>query len=402
MFRRNNLAKQVENFSTLMRAETVDIETAQKAASDVMEAAQGSNIQQLDDAVARLAAVVPDLKISRAALLTITCGALVEQGATMEPIAQPGLARFSEAVQQAIPFVEACITEAAAHPHEHEQAPDAESDDEKAEGNDAEEAIAHFGERVSEQLPDAAQAFASLEWLSTAALAIYSRSKALRKQLKDDAPLVQAIARLAELGIELPCFHEMISILDDEQLVALHPALARGYIIRIGGIGDNFQLHTLLADALIGNTEQGWLPGERPSPMVAALAKDAPIEDPDDLPTAIGSFNLWNWTGLRADGSLPGEGEGQGTGSEHWIWNEGVPADIVPFQGTRVVLIGPPPYARSWNSGRFFPAMVGEMEVIRHLSAEEARDWLNRLASAPKPEPTERSISESDSADIEF
>lgn len=402
MFRRNNLAKQVEHLIAIMRAETVDIETAQKGAGDVMQAARGSNAQQLDDAVTRLAALVPDLKLGRAALLAITCGALVEQGANMEPIAQPGLARFSEAVQQAIPFVEACIAEAVAHPHQHEQAPDAESDGEESEGNDAEEAIAHFGEQVSERLPDAAQAFGSLEWLSTVALAIYSRSKALRKQLKDDTPLVQAIARLAERGIELPCFHEMVSILDDEQLIALHPALARGYLIRIAGIGNNFQLHTLLADALIGTIEQGWLPGERPSPRVAALAKDAPIENPDTLPTAVGSFNLWNWTGLRADGSLPGGDEGQATGSEHWIWNEGIPADIVPFQGTRVVLIGPPPYARSWNSGRFFPAMVGEMEVIRHLSAEEARDWINRLASAPKPTPTGRYISASDIEDIEF
>lgn len=402
MFRRNTLGKQVDQLITLMRADTVEFEAAQKLAGDVLKAARGSNVQQLNDAVSRIAALVPDLKLSRAALLAITCGALVEQGANTEPMAQPALARFAEAVPQAIPFVEACIAEAAANPPQHNQESGAESDEEEAEGNDAEEAIAHYGEQVSERLPDAAQAFGSLQWLSTAALAILSRSKALRAQFKANGDLVQAIARLAELGLELPCFHEMVSILDDEELVALHPALARGYLIRIAGIGNNFQLHTLLADALIGNSEQGWLPGERPSPRVAALAKDAPIEHPDKLPTAVGAFNLWNWTGLRTDGSLPGGDEGQATDSEHWIWNEGIPADIVPFHGTRVVLIGPPPYARSWNSGRFFPAMVGELEVIRHLTADEARDWLNRLASAPKPTPTGRYIAADDIEETEF
>jgi hypothetical protein len=401
MFGRNRLMKQVDDLARLLGADTVEYEAAQKAANDVMKAARGANVQQLNDAEIRLASLVPDLKLGRAALVAITCGALVERGASMEPLAVPALTRFSEAVRDGLPFLEACLAEAAANPPRHEKESGAESDEEESEENDAEEAIAHFAGQVSERMPDSAQAFSSMEWLSTAALAMLSRSKVLRAQLKADTPLVQAIGRWDELGLPLPCFHEMLLILDDEQIVVLHPELARGYIIRIAGIGNNFQLHTLLADTLIGDTAQGWLPGERPSQQVVALAKDALITDPDKLPTAHGAFNLWNWTGLGATGSLPGGDEGQATGSAHWIWNEGVPADIVPFQGTRVILIGPPPYARAWNSGRFFPAMVGELEVLRQLSAEEARDWLDRLASAPKPEASERYISADDIEDVE-
>ena len=375
-----NLMKQVDDLIELMRADTVEFEAAQQAASKIAEMAKDADVEMLDDAVARLAALIPELKIIRAGLIAITCGALVEEGASAEPVAEPVLTRFSEAAQRTAPFVEACLAEATAA-----QASDGEESDEL----DAEEAIERFGERVSERMPDAAQAIGALEWLSAATLTILARSKVLRQQVNSDVPLVQAIAYLADLGFELPCFHEMLSMLDDEELVVLHPGLARGYIIRIAGIGDNFQLHTLLADALIGDPEQGWLPGERPSPEVAALAKDAPIADSDEPPIAYGAFNLWNWTGLSADSSLP---EGH-AGSDHWIWNEGVPADIVPFQGTRVILIGPPPYARSWNSGRFFPAIPGELEVVRHMSADEVRDWLDRLASAPRPTPEGRDIS---------
>ncbi len=390
MFRRNILRKRVDNLIALMRADTVDGEAAHKSAQGITEAATGASIQQLDDAVARLAALLPGIAIQRAGLLALVCGALVELGAHMEPLAGPALTRFSEAVQHALPFVEACSAEAAAcnSPGENE------SDD-----LDTEEAIERFGPQVAERMPDASQAFASLDLLSTAALAVLSRSKALRKQAQADIPLVQAIARFAEVGMELPCDHEMLSLLDDEQVIVLHPALARGYVIRIAGIGNNFQLHTLLADALIGDPGQGWLPGQRPSPQVAALAKDAPISDLDDLPTAHGTFNLWNWTALRADGTLP---EGQTDGSEHWIWNEGIPADIVPFQGTRVILLGPPPYPRSWGSGRLFPDMVGELEVHRHLSPEEVRSWLDRIASAPKPTPTGHKITADDVKAIGF
>ena len=50
-----------------------------------------------------------------------------------------------------------------------------------------------------------------------------------------------------------------------------------------------------------------------------------------------------------------------------------------------MILVGPPPYARSWNAGRFFTDMNGELEVVRQLSGDETRDWLARLAAAPRP-----------------
>jgi hypothetical protein len=72
------------------------------------------------------------------------------------------------------------------------------------------------------------------------------------------------------------------------------------------------------------------------------------------------------------------------SGSSHWIWNEGVPADIPPFEGERVVLLGPPPYPRSWTAGRRFPFMVGDLRVERVLARGEVRDLLGRItASVP-------------------
>jgi hypothetical protein len=387
MFGSNDVGKEADRLLALLSASQVDQAAAQQAANDLLRAAKRASVQQRDGVITRFASAIPGMRLGRAALLAIAGGALVEQGADFAPIAEPVFLRFAEAVQGGLPFVEACRAEASNTPGDSSEG-----------AHSTEEVIKAFGQQVSERLPDAAQAFGSLEWLTSAALAMLCRSKPLRRQLRADGPLVQAIARFDALGFPLPCFREMVAILDDEQVVVLHPALARGYIIRIAGIGDNFQLHTLLADALIGNVDEGWLPGERPSTEVAALAKDMPFSAGDNLPTAYGAFNLWNWTGLLADGTLP---QVKTAGSEHWIWNEGLPADIVRFQGTRVILIGPAPYSRSWNSVRFFPPMVGELEVLRQLRADEARGWLDRVARAPKPDVATRKVTASDVEAIE-
>jgi hypothetical protein len=68
--------------------------------------------------------------------------------------------------------------------------------------------------------------------------------------------------------------------------------------------------------------------------------------------------------------------------SSHWIWNEGVPADIPPFEGERVVLLGPPPYPRSWTAGRRFPSMVGDLRVEHVLTRGEVRDLLGRITAS--------------------
>ena len=170
----------------------------------------------------------------------------------------------------------------------------------------------------------------------------------------------------------------MLRVLDDEPLLVLHPGTRRGYRVRCGGIADNFQLHTLLAGALIGAPDQGWLPGERPDPRVLAAARDQPVAP--DARIAQGSFNLWAWRGWRPDGTFPEVPQG----TEFWIWNEGMPADIPLFDGVRVVLLGPQPYPRSWNADRCFEGLHAYLNVEETLDAGAVQRWLDRIAAAPR------------------
>lgn len=380
----NDLTAHMERFLERIRSETLTMSEVYQSGRELIAAAKRANTQQLNDVVAQLAALIPSIGLARAGLIALISGALVEEGANMAPMAQPTLARYAEALQGAIPFIEACDTEAASG---------ALAGDGDLGKLGREEFIMRIAPRVRQSMPRGMSAFAALKTLNTAALAVLSRSKALRRQTRADGAMARTSARLAELGFEQPCLYKMLSILDDEEFVVLHPQLARGYVIRIAGIGDNFQLHTLLEGALIGDVAQGWLPGERPSPRSLALSAGAPITDPNNLPTTVGALNLWNWTGLRADGSLE---EGLHGGTEHWIWNEGIPEDIVPYRGTRVILLGQPPYRRSWFAGRFFTAMVGELEVLRRMPADEAQAWLADLARAPKPTLASRNVTAAD------
>ena len=93
-----------------------------------------------------------------------------------------------------------------------------------------------------------------------------------------------------------------------------------------------------------------------------------------------GAWNLYNWQALRPDLTLPGMEDG----TTHWIWGEGSPEDIATFEGHRVVLLGPPSYQRSWTSQRMFAGLPADLSVERKLNKEEVRQWLRRLAAAPR------------------
>ncbi|MEV5085735.1 hypothetical protein AB0K74_45955, partial [Streptomyces sp. NPDC056159] len=114
----------------------------------------------------------------------------------------------------------------------------------------------------------------------------------------------------------------LAAVLDDEPLVVLDPRARWGYALTMSGIGDNGQLHILLADRLVGDPGQGLVAGDRPArSWVEAGTSGDPYLGPDN--PAIRCFRLF---------------DGQGT----YISPEGRPADIEPLDGTRVLVLHPP------------------------------------------------------------
>ncbi|MGW1809978.1 hypothetical protein [Streptomyces sp. NPDC002078] len=204
-----------------------------------------------------------------------------------------------------------------------------------------------------------ALAWCSVEEWQPSALAVLCRSAEVRHL--HASTLLPTCRELAALERhDLKCLAYALAVLDDEPLVVLHRPTGSGFEVRIGGIGDNFQLHTLLAHVLVGG---GHVPGTAPSAESVRLATDPEPARERTEAVATGAFEL-----LAPDGKR--------------IWNEGLPADIPVVEGHRLLVLDEPLYQRSWNADRFFPHLPGTAKLTRVLSDDEARTWFARTSSA--------------------
>jgi hypothetical protein len=228
--------------------------------------------------------------------------------------------------------------------------------------------------------PEEAELALAFSNIALATIALLSRSPENRAVARRDCEHLDRARELANERMapgNAKFLSKMLHVLDGESLLVLHPASVRGFDVAITGIADNFQLHTLLAAALIPLG----LPGKPPAQAIVSCARG---EGPQCLTMGSdGVFNLHHWTALGGDGKLP-EGQDART-SAHWIWNEGVPADIRLFEGRRIVLLAPPPYERHWNTNRLFDAMPASAAVARTLEAHEVAGWIEKLSKAPRP-----------------
>jgi hypothetical protein len=225
--------------------------------------------------------------------------------------------------------------------------------------------------------PEERGTLAKLPFFSDPLCAIMERSKQVRQPVREDCAFCQDIWAFREQGDDTPALlSKLLIVLDDVDLLVLHPQTQRGYSVRIAGICHNFQLHTLLADALIGDPAQGLLAGPRPDPRAVAMAKDQPF-DPK-APPAQASFHLQTWHAIRPDGS-------HDAGSmAHVLWHEGTPADTPSVEGMRIVVLSPVTLPRSWRAPRDWTEMAGELEIRQKLSPEQVNSILHMLAARPR------------------
>ncbi|MFE7332256.1 hypothetical protein ACFU8W_46845 [Streptomyces sp. NPDC057565] len=202
-----------------------------------------------------------------------------------------------------------------------------------------------------------ALAWCSVEEWQPPALAVLCRSAKVRH--RHASAILPACRDLAALERhDLKCLAYALAVLDDEPLMVLHRPTGTGFEVRIGGIGDNFQLHTLLAHVLVGG---GHVPGSMPSAESVRLATDPEPAQGRTQTVATGAFEL-----LAPDGKR--------------IWNEGLPDDIPVVEGCRLLVLDEPTYQRSWNADRFFPQLPGTAELTRVLTTDESRTWFARTS----------------------
>lgn len=198
--------------------------------------------------------------------------------------------------------------------------------------------------------PKAEAWFAGDGWLQP--VLYLCQNKQVRAILPRREELTAAAAAADEDLVNAHWLYGLLLVLDDERFVVLDRESGNGWRCTMSGIGDNFQLHTLLAASLA--EQVGVTP---PTDVELAAATTGEMQPEGGI---SGQFNL-----VAADGT--------------WIWNEGRPTDIPRHDGTRVVVLDAPSYARSWNAGRPYPKMLPTLTVDEQLSADEAADWLSSV-----------------------
>jgi hypothetical protein len=389
----------IESFIDAVKGEQAWVEELNDHSHKLAKLYSTATAREVNDSLGRFASLFPEVPLVALGHVAITCGSLVERGGDPEIAGPALLKRLTRVNETATDFYHRCRARAEADAEliEKLRAEVAENAGDEVDANELTAAAIiddhvasqgwqnlaqRFGPELFKPQPASVLGHMAEEFFRLGLIAHLSRSKGLRQAARARPQLLEQTLKADEAA----CTHRsflatLLQVLDDEPLLVVHVEQRKGFDIRIAGIADNFQLHTLLAGAIIGSPAKGMVTGEAPSKRAVAECRDSAVGRGGG-DNVTGAFNLWNWGGLQPDGRLP---DGQTEGSNHWIWNEGCPADIVPFEGRRVVLLGPPPYERYWRAGRAFHGMVGELTVERRLSEAEVVDWLNRLTCAANP-----------------
>lgn len=239
------LSEAVNHLMAVVEARSPDIPALQHVVRTIVQQGELVTQPERETALERMIVLFAQVKLyPPAALIALGCGALIEQGANPAIASAAILERTHEALQRAPAFGLACQNEARRHP--------GESDPE-----DIDACVKRYGQQLIQELPEEARAWFALQPLCTAALAVLMRVPHMRASMRQDPAFLAALAACPATYSSIDCVRDVLEVLDNEELIVLHLAFQRGYRIRISGIGTNFQLHTLLADALIGDTTQG-------------------------------------------------------------------------------------------------------------------------------------------------
>ncbi|WP_343238840.1 hypothetical protein [Streptomyces sp. SID9124] len=323
-----------------------DGDRTERAFSAVMNSAQSASDAECLDAGPRLAALLPAFPpTGPRPMLAMAAGFCVERGADPRACAEPILDGLRQDLLDALEFARRWTATGDELPPPDEQSID-----------DA--FLARLGDDEYEATR-LALAWCALEEWQPPALAVLCRSTEVRRRHASAVlPLCHEVEALDRH--DLKCLSYALAVLNDEPLIVLHRPTGRAYEIRVDGIGDNFQLHTLLAHVLVGG---GHVPGTPPSPECVRLATSPEPAETESDAEATGFFEL-----LAPDGTR--------------LWNEGLPDDIPVVSGRRLLILDAPSYARTWNADRFFPHMPGRAELVRVLPPDEAKTWYAHTSPA--------------------
>jgi hypothetical protein len=229
--------------------------------------------------------------------------------------------------------------------------------------------------------PKGGMALQTMGMITAPVAAVLSRSKELRDDIKKKKQLLELFNQLAPMNPQVEYMRKISNVLDDEEFLVLHPKEQKGYRVKITGIASNHQLQVLLEDQIIGDPNNGFVTGTRQPPEIVKLFIDQNSTRKQSIQE---NFQLFNWSALQDDGTLP-EGLGMTLKFQNeFIWGEGIPLDIESIENLRIILLGNTSIRRSLGANRLFLGMDANLELIEILNPDQVNKWIDYILSNKK------------------
>ena len=273
----------VQAFIEDIKAENAWVEELNGDSRNVALHFKGASLDEINEALRRFAALFPDVPLVALGLVAITCGSLVERGGD-PAIAGPGLLeRLPRVNETTADFCNRCRALALADAPLIDElraamAADTDDSEKKVEptpteiiddyvANEGWQRLAgRFGPVLFQENPSSVLGHMSEEFFRFGLIAHLSRSRMLRTEAGRQPELLAGTRTCDAAAVLHGSFlASILQVLDDESLLVLHVTQKKGFDVHISGIADNFQLHTLLAGAIIGPPAKGWIDGEAPT-----------------------------------------------------------------------------------------------------------------------------------------
>jgi hypothetical protein len=188
-------------------------------------------------------------------------------------------------------------------------------------------------------------------WVLPAVAAWTSDRSILVRAIHDENLVSRAAAMRRSDAQFLDCL--LGAELDAEWLVILVRE-ARAFDVKVDGIVRNWDLHALLADAL--RTHGVSVRETAPAALDALRTSHA-------APKGAFVRGTWDMYTFRAASS-----DLTNVPHDFWVWGEGSPRDVPPFNGKKTLLLGPATVARTWSAGRVFSKLLANVHVARERS----------------------------------
>jgi len=201
----------------------------------------------------------------------------------------------------------------------------------------------------------------------------------IRKIIKNATELVNMlhIFRVPKSNINM--LYQILQTMDEDLLV-LHPAQQKGFLLSVHGVTDNVQLQLLVANRIFSEKPtECLLEGTGPSDTLAKIMTGE-FND-NKVNTWTCPYNFINWTIVSPGVTFP---LSPGQGASHWIWNEGSPNEILDFEGQKILIIDTAFIPVTHYVFRVFEAVGASVKIEQYLNEKQTTMWISKLISQPE------------------